>query len=109
MKPTILQIWKNRGAILEGIRNSIFRKEDVEEVAEQRTKICQGCESYDMEGSGCVVPGSAPCCNANNGGCGCRIAWKVRALSEDCPKGKWKAILSFEEEQSLREKLMLED
>ena len=35
LKNNIIQIWKSKGQILEGITNSIFKKEDVEEIAEQ--------------------------------------------------------------------------
>jgi hypothetical protein len=103
----IIKIWKNKGAILEGITNSIFKKEDVEEIAQHRICICKACDLYDIDGEGCIVPGTAPCCNEKKGGCGCSLSLKTRALSSDCPLGKWEAELTEEEEDKLNEKLGL--
>lgn len=87
--------------------NSIFKKEDVEEIAQTRMNICQGCTLYDFTGEGCMVPGTSPCCNEKLGGCGCSLKFKTRSLSSDCPKGKWKAELTEEEENLLNQKLGL--
>lgn len=103
----IFKIWKNKGQILEGIKNSIFKREDVEAVAEYRMFICKNCKLYDTTGNGCAVPGSQPCCNELKGGCGCSLALKTRALSSDCPLNKWKAEITEEEEDMLNEKLGL--
>lgn len=107
LKKNIIQIWKNKGQILEGITNSIFKKDDVEEIAQHRMQICKRCALYDVHGDGCMVPGTSPCCNQNFGGCGCSLEFKTRALSSDCPLNRWKAILSEEEEDKLKEKLGL--
>ncbi len=103
----IIKIWKNKGAILEGITNSIFKREDVEEIAQHRMQICQECDLLDVQGEGCMVPGTQPCCNEKKGGCGCSLSLKTRALSSDCPLGKWEAILTEEEEDKLNQKLGL--
>lgn len=105
LKANIFKIWKNKGQILEGISNNIFKKEDVESVAEYRMFICRNCTLYDITGKGCMVPGTAPCCNEKLGGCGCSLSLKTRALSSDCPLNKWKAELSDEEEELLNQKL----
>lgn len=103
----IIQIWKSKGQIIEGIANSIFKKEDVEEIAQHRMQICNECELLDVQGDGCMVPGTQPCCNEKKGGCGCSLSLKTRALSSECPLGKWKAELTEEEEDKLNEKLGL--
>jgi hypothetical protein len=103
----IIKIWKSKGAILEGITNSIFKKEDVEEIAQHRMQICNECELLDVQGEGCMVPGTAPCCNEKKGGCGCSLSLKTRALSSDCPLDKWGAELTEEEEEKLNQKLGL--
>jgi len=54
-----------------------------------------------------MVPGTQPCCNEKLGGCGCSLSLKIRALSSECPKGYWKAELTQEEEDQLKEKLGL--
>ena len=107
LKENIIKIWKNKGAILEGISNSIFKKEDIEEIAQQRMEVCVKCSLFDLQGVGCMIPGTQPCCNEKLGGCGCSLSFKTRALSSDCPKGYWKAELTQEEEDQLKEKLGL--
>lgn len=107
LKENIIKIWKAKGQILEGITNSIFKKEDVEEIAQQRMQICQMCSLYDVQGDGCMVPGTSPCCNEKMGGCGCSLGIKTRSLSSSCPLDppKWEAVLSEEEEDTLNRKL----
>ena len=107
LKENIIKIWKSKGQILEGITNSIFKKEDVEEIAEQRMGICFSCKLYTNDDKGCMVPGTSPCCDEREGGCGCSLSLKTRALSSECPLGKWKAILTEEEEEQLNQKLGL--
>lgn len=109
LKANIFKIWKHKGQILEGITNSIFKREDVEHVAEYRMFVCKNCPSkcYDETGKGCMMPGSQPCCDERNGGCGCSLALKTRALSSECPNKHWKAELTEEEETKLNEKLGL--
>ena len=35
MKISLIEIWKERGAIFEGVKNKIFKQEHIEEIAEQ--------------------------------------------------------------------------
>lgn len=88
------KIWKDRNKILEGITNAIIRDEFVEDVAKHRMEVCDACE---YKGDKCLVPGTGPCCND----CGCSLSFKTRSLSSDCPKDKWKALVSEEEEDKL--------
>lgn len=107
IQENILRIWKNKGQIIEGITNSVFKKEDVEQIAQQRMQICNVCALYDVQGSGCMVPGTTPCCNKDLGGCGCSLRLKTRSLSSDCPMGHWSAELTQHEEEQLNQKLGL--
>lgn len=107
LKKNIIQIWKNKGQILEGVTNSIFKKEDVEQIAEHRMNICHFCELYTENDKGCIVPGTHPCCNQEKGGCGCSLKFKTRSLSSSCPFNYWKAELTQEEEDALNQKLGL--
>jgi hypothetical protein len=104
-KKNLIQIWKSKGQILEGIRNSVFKNEDVEEVARHRMIICKSCPLFDEKGEGCMVPGTQPCCNEQKGGCGCSLNWKTKSLSSECPKGLWKALLTLQEEDLLQASL----
>lgn len=97
----LIEIWKNRGLIAEGIANSIFIKQDVEDIAQSRLEICKRCEFYDQDGDGCAVYGTEPCCSA----CGCSLAFKSRSLASSCPHNKWGAVLTEEESNLLNENL----
>ena len=107
LKENIIRIWKAKGQILEGVTNSIFKREDVELIATERMQICRACNLYDTLGTGCVVKGTEPCCNQDLGGCGCSLGFKTRSLSSDCPLGKWKAEITQHEEDILNQKLGL--
>jgi len=101
------EIFNNRNQILEGIKNNIFKKQHVEQIANIRLSICKMCEHYDESGEGCLIPGTSPCCNKNTGGCGCSLSIKTRSLSTNCPltSPKWDAMLTENEEDELNKKL----
>jgi len=98
----IKQIWDQRKHILEGIANTVNKKEYIEKIAAERMSICSSCPLIDNEGNSCAMPGSAPCCSA----CGCKLAFKVRSLSSHCAhpdEKKWDVVLSDEEQDKLYE------
>jgi hypothetical protein len=107
LRENIIRIWKAKGQILEGVTNSIFKREDVEHIAEERMKICLFCDLYTENDDGCLVPGTTPCCNEKMGGCGCSLKFKIRSLSSECPMGHWKSEMTQEEEDLLNQKLGL--
>jgi hypothetical protein len=94
---SLIKLWKDKGKIFEGIKNSVFKQEHIEEIASFRMDICNSCVYIDNEGSKCYVAGTQPCC----GECGCKLSFKTRSLSSDCPKGHWKAITTQEEEDAI--------
>ena len=104
----IFYIWKQRNKILEGITNSIFKKEDVETIAAQRLEICRSnkCGHHDPQGvsNAAVIKGVESC-----GVCGCKLSWKTRALSDGCPNNHWEAVMTAGEETALKEKLGISD
>ena len=93
----IKTVINNFGKILEGVINSILDDDYVEQVADERNSICSSCEQIDRKGDDCLAPGSQPCCSL----CGCSLYFKTRSLSSDCPAGKWKAVMTEEEEEKL--------
>jgi hypothetical protein len=111
---SIIKLWKNRNQILEGIKNSIFRTEDIEHIAEERRAICEAntCGYFNPQGDSlkCFIKGQL-CCAA----CGCNLEWKLRSLSSSCGlkeigrKPLWDAVLDEQEETKLKEKLGLQD
>lgn len=101
----LLQIWAKRNQIAEGIKNSIFKTEHVEEIAAARAEICNNCDDIDREGSKCLVPGTQPCC----GICGCKLAFLQRSLSSGCEAGKWQPVLTEQEESDLKKSINYSD
>jgi hypothetical protein len=101
----VIRIWKEKNKILEGIRNNIFKKADVEHVAAERMETCLTCPHIDTEGSKCMVPGTSPCC----GLCGCSLSLKTRSLSSYCDDKRWDAVLSQEEQELVDRQISLED
>ncbi len=96
-----LDVFKNADKIAEGIKNNIFKKEHIEAIADERFQICLNCILFDAGGDKCMAPGTQPCCSD----CGCSLAFKVRSLSSDCPKGKWHAITSEEQEELINKQI----
>jgi hypothetical protein len=91
------KIWNSRKLILEGIKNSFFRRPAVEKTAFERMEICMECPLIDTTGQSCIVPGTQPCC----GVCGCKLSLKTRSLASECPHPdgpRWKAKMTQHEE-----------
>ena len=85
----LLKAVKNIDQIYEGIKNNIFKSDNVEAIADHRWLICKDCTALDVKGKKCAAPKTQPCC----ADCGCSLAIKLRALSSSCPKKKWDALL----------------
>lgn len=100
MAVSLKAIWDHRMQILEGVKNSVFKKDHIEFMASERMKICEACPLIDKEGSNCMLAGTQPCCSA----CGCKLSLKIRSMSSECahPDGsKWEAVITQEEEDKL--------
>lgn len=89
--------------ILEGAWNSIFVKDSIEKVHEDRLHICNGCSwnSTAMKDKGYKTFRPDFFCTQ----CGCNLDMKTRCMSCDCPIGKWTAQMTEEEENKLTDKL----
>jgi len=82
------------------VKNTLFKKEDIERIAARRMVVCNACPLLDKEGTKCMVPGTQPCC----GECGCKLSFKTRSLSSSCPHpdgSKWTAITTQEKEDEI--------
>ena len=97
----LIKIWKERNKIMEGIKNNMFKKEHVEQVAIHRNAICNTCPYIDLSGDKCAVFGTQPCCSS----CGCSLKFKTRSLSSSCPKGYWDAVVTQEEEDMIHKSI----
>ena len=94
----IIGAFGNIKQIAEGVKNKIFKKADVEQIADIRWLECSICPALDVVGKTCAVPNTQPCCSD----CGCSLGLKLRALSSSCPKGKWPAIVDAKSEQLIK-------
>jgi hypothetical protein len=99
MSGSIKKAWEARSQILEGLKNSLFLDDKIEEIADERMAICKKCPNLDTKGTDCLLPGTQPCCKL----CGCCMALKTRVLSAKCDDDKWFAVLSQEEEDNLNQ------
>lgn len=89
--------------ILEGVINSVFVRESIEKIAEERTAICRGCPVNSDIAKKNGYTTFRPDFHCTN--CGCDIHFKTRSLSQVCPLGKWKAEITQEQENELDKKL----
>jgi hypothetical protein len=99
----LADIWKNRKQILEGITNTVLKKDYIEKIAEERFVICKTCDYFRPDGQGCFVPGTPGC-----GECGCKLSFKTRSLASHCshPGGsRWSAVLEQSEEDKLYDEI----
>lgn len=67
--------------IISGYSNLMFKKEEVEVIAKERRRLCNLCGKSEF--------GESRFCKKSNGGCGCYLPAKTRALDEYCPDKKW--------------------
>ena len=102
---SVIKLWKNKGKILEGIKNRIFKQEHVEEIYAERKSICDGCPKQDKTGDKCYAPGTQPCCSV----CGCSLQLLLRSLSSECEEGKWDAVLTEDEDEEFNKHLSKDD
>jgi len=87
--------------IAEGIKNKVFKNDDVEAVAKLRWQHCSVCPALDTKGNKCAMKGTQPCC----ADCGCSLGFKLRSLSTECPQKKWKAVMDKNTEMELKKSI----
>ena len=87
------------GQILEGWRNNLIPpehlKKEIEKVSSERISICESCKFHSKNYKS--IRPDAHCVS-----CGCTLSAKTKCLSCNCPKDKWKAEMSSEEEEKLK-------
>lgn len=87
--------------ILEGIANSIFVKEEVEKIANERHEICKTCPHNSSNSkeeffeAGKYFSELRPDEHCTK--CACNLHAKTRSLHTDCPMGKWPAVATPQE------------
>jgi len=93
----------NFKGILEGVWNSVFIKESIEQISQERLNICKACDKNSDNAKRLGYKTFRPDFHCSL--CGCNLELKTRSLSEVCPSGKWGAYLTDTEELELQEKL----
>lgn len=91
----------NVSHIIEGIKNSVFVREEVEKIAEERHNICKVCpKNSSNSNKEDFEPGSYfselrpdEHCTV----CACNLHAKTRSLHTSCPLEKWGAVASVQE------------
>lgn len=83
--------------MIEGIKNKFLPKKEIEALIEdtykKRMEICNKCEFKKT-----IIGGIEIC-----GDCGCTLSLKNRCLRCKCPQGKWGAIATEEEENTIKQ------
>lgn len=87
--------------IIEGIKNSVFVKEEVEKIAQARYEICKSCPKISSNRNEKFFdPGkyfSKVRPDEHCSMCACNIHAKMRSLHTACPIDKWKAVATPQE------------
>lgn len=85
--------------ILEGLKNTIFVREEVEKIAEERYSICGTCPKNSsnlfMNDPGPYYSSIRPDEHCTE--CACNLHAKVRSLHTACPLEKWLAVATPDE------------
>lgn len=81
--------------IFEGWRNHLLPRKELELVIEQTSKermeICNNCEYVSTKHTS--LRPDVHCTD-----CGCTLSAKTKCLSCNCPKNKWTAVISQEQQ-----------
>lgn len=89
-------------AVLEGVGNYIYRKEDIEELSKERFNICKTCPLYTsrhtngMFSSYCDSKKQVTEGDKTISGCGCQLELKTRVPNDHCPLDKWNKVITHE-------------
>lgn len=87
----------NVGHVIEGAANAVLKKNS--DISEERMEICKNCPLYTTRMGG--MCNSKLWLDPQTGdislyerpgyykGCGCKLDFKTRVRSEECPAGKW--------------------
>ena len=89
--------------ILQGIKNSVFVTEKVEEIARERYEVCKKCPAASFNQNNPDItpaPGayySTVRPDEHCTHCACNLHAKVRSLQTSCPIEKWKAVATIQQ------------
>lgn len=91
----------------EGWKNHLIpasdMKEQIKSVSESRMTICKECHYYSENRKKDGYTSSRPDVHCTN--CGCTLAAKTKCLSCNCPMKYWKAIMTDDQYDEIRNEL----
>lgn len=103
-------IWDNKKLILEGLTNSIFIKEEVEVIANQRYNICKQCDYNSKNTPNKIVTNyKSVRTDEHCTLCKCNLHAATRSLAKTCPVNKWLAVTTKDETTIILDKLNTKD
>ncbi len=79
---------RSRDGLIEGVKNKLFKNDDVERVFNERAEICAGCELIEDD----FVPISDDNEKVSGkmcGSCFCSLPMLLRQNKKKCDKKKW--------------------
>lgn len=89
-KDFLISIWQNRSAIIQGMRNFLFAKGKVREIAAKRREFCKICPFASHNAKRLAAYKSCiPFRHCTL--CGCSLLIKPYSLESECPKKIWQA------------------
>ena len=91
----------------EGWKNHLIpasdMKEQIKSVSESRMTICKECHYYSVNREKEGYKSSRPDVHCTN--CGCTLAAKTKCLSCNCPMKYWKALMTDDQYDEIRNEL----
>lgn len=78
-------------------------KEQIKSVSESRMAICKECHYYSVNREKEGYKSSRPDVHCTN--CGCTLAAKTKCLSCSCPMKYWKALMTDDQYDEIRNTL----
>jgi hypothetical protein len=78
-------------------------KEQIKSVSESRMAICKECHYYSVNREKEGYKSSRPDVHCTN--CGCTLAAKTKCLSCNCPMKYWKALMTDDQYDEIRNTL----
>ena len=89
--------------IYEGWKNNLFPpeklKDVISQVSKERLDICNKCPEHSSNKKDYkTIRLDAHCTN-----CGCTLSAKTKSFSSECPLGKWKAVMTEDEQKEIEQ------
>lgn len=89
--------------IYEGWKNNLFPpeklKDVISQVSKERLDICNKCPEHSSNKKNYKTIRIDSHCAL----CGCTLSAKTKSFSSECPLGKWKAVMTEDEQKEIEQ------